>query len=77
MRLIKFVKLTGYASLTNFESEVHAMTGNRNQVNLLKLAWQFVKSHQMILFLAGFSYFEPLCSTQWQQRLDRGAVHYQ
>ena len=44
MRLRKFVKLTGYTyacnSLTNFESEVHAMTGNGNQVNLLKLAWQ-------------------------------------
>jgi len=37
----KFVKLTGHTyacnSLTNFQYEVHAMTGNRNQVNLLKL----------------------------------------
>ena len=44
MRLIKFVKLTGYTyacnSLANFEPEVHAMTGNGNQVNLLKPAWQ-------------------------------------
>ena len=44
IRFIKFVKLTGYTyacnSLTNFESEVHAMTRNGNQVNLLKLAWQ-------------------------------------
>ena len=42
MRLRKFVKLTGYTyacnSLTNFESEVRAKTGNGNQVNLLKLA---------------------------------------
>jgi hypothetical protein len=37
----KFVKLTGhtyaYNSLTNFQYEVHAMTGNGNQVNLLKV----------------------------------------
>ena len=40
----KFVKLTGYTyacnSLTNFEYEGHAMTGNGNHVNLLKLAWK-------------------------------------
>ena len=44
MRFIKFVKLIGYTyaynSLTNFESKVHAMTRNGNQVNLLKLPWQ-------------------------------------
>ena len=43
-RIQKFVKLTGhtyaYNSLTNFQYEVHAMTGNGNQVNLLKLGWK-------------------------------------
>ena len=42
MRFKKFVKLTGYTyacnTLTNFEYEVHAMTGNVNQVNLMELA---------------------------------------
>ena len=38
------------------------MTGNGNQVNLLKICMEkFVKSHQVNLFLAGFSYLEP----QW------------
>ena len=39
------------------------MTGNENQVNLLKICMEkFVKSHQVNLFLAGFSYLEPQCS---------------
>ena len=42
MRFKKFVKLTGYTyacnTLTNFEYEVHAMTGNVDQVNLMELA---------------------------------------
>ena len=41
---IKFVKLTRYTyacnSLTNFKYEAHGMTGNGNQVNLLKFAWK-------------------------------------
>ena len=45
MWFIIFVKLTGYTSyacnsLTNFKYEAHGMTGNRNQVNLLKFAWK-------------------------------------
>ena len=44
MRFIKFVKVNYHTStsnsLTNFESEVHAMTGNGNQVTLLKITWQ-------------------------------------
>jgi len=44
-RIQKFMKLTGHTyyacnSLTNFQYEVHAMTGNGNQVNLLKLGWK-------------------------------------
>ena len=38
------------------------MTGNGNQVNLLR---KFVKSQQMILFLTGFIYKEPLCAGLW------------
>ena len=36
--LEKIVKLTGhnYDSLTNFEYEEHAMTGNENHLNMLK-----------------------------------------
>jgi len=50
------MKLTGHTyyacnSLTNFQYEVHAMTGNGNQVNLLKLGWKkFVKSLQVNIF---------------------------
>ena len=44
--LKKLVKLPGYTcacnSLTNFEYEAHSMTGNGNQVNLLKLAWEIL-----------------------------------
>ena len=41
----------------NFEYERRAKTGNGNQVNLL--FWEkLVKSHQVNLFLAVFSYFE-------------------
>ena len=36
------------------------MTGNGNQVNLLKLTWTFVCNHNNLL-LAGFSYLEPQC----------------
>ena len=40
----KIVKLTDHTSacnsLTNFEYEPHAMTGNGNYVNLLKLGWK-------------------------------------
>ena len=38
------------------------MTGNGNNVNLLKTHLEnLVKSQQVNLFLAGFSYLEPLC----------------
>ena len=63
------MKLTGYNyacnSVTNFEYEVHPKNGNGNHthVNPLKLARKkFVKSHQVNLFLAGFSHLEPLWS---------------
>jgi hypothetical protein len=49
MRFIKLVKLTGYTyacnSLTNFVSEVYAMTRNGNQLNLLKFVWQNLWNH--------------------------------
>ena len=39
-------------SLTNFEYEVYAMTGNGNYLNLLKLAWKKpVKSLQVLIYL--------------------------
>ena len=42
--LKKIVKLTDHTSacnsLTNFEYEPHAMTGNGNYVNLQKLGWK-------------------------------------
>ena len=39
-------------SLTNFEYEVYAMTGNGNYVNLLKLAWKKpVKSLHVLIYL--------------------------
>ena len=44
-------------SLTDFESEVHAMTGNGNQVNLLKLR-EMTSSD---LIIGGFSNLELLC----------------
>ena len=61
------MKLTDHTcvcnSLTNFEYvQVKLVTGNGNQVNLLKFAWK-VKSHQVNLFLAGFSYLEPPCNS--------------
>jgi hypothetical protein len=65
----KFVKLTGSTyvcnSFTNIEYQVHAMTGNGNQMNLQKLGWKiFVKSDQVFLFLAGFNYlFETTVRT--------------
>ena len=56
--------------LTNFEYETkHAMTGNGNQVNLLKLAWEkFVKSHRVILCLAGFWLFGTTGASAATQR---------
>ena len=49
-------------SLTNFESEAHAMTGKSSEFVETFLA-KFVKSHQVILLLAGFGYLELLCAT--------------
>ena len=38
------------------------MTGNGNYVSLPETSLEkFVKSHQMNIFLAAFSYLEPLC----------------
>ena len=48
-------------SLTHFWYESIAMTGNGNYVNLLKTCVEkIVKSHQVNLFLAGFSLVKPL-----------------
>ena len=49
--------------LTNFEYEAQAMTGNGSYVNMMKrnLLSKHVKSHQVNLFLADFSYLELLC----------------
>ena len=48
--------------LTHFENKALAMTGNGNQVNLLKLAWKkLLKSHHFSMILADFSHLEPLC----------------
>ena len=59
-----FVKLTSYTyacnNLTNLEYEAHAMTGNESESIEIGLE-KFVKSHQVTLFLAGFSYLKPLC----------------
>jgi hypothetical protein len=66
LRFKKFVKLTGeiaYISLTTFENEACTMTGNKNQVNLLKLAWKrILKLHQVNLLMASFIYLRPLCA---------------
>ena len=61
MRFIKFVKLTGYTyachDLTNFEYQMRTMTGNGSYVNLFKFVREnFVKSHQVNLFWAGFNF---------------------
>ena len=57
----------------SFQYEVHAMTGNGSYVNLLK----FVKSRQVNLFLAGFSYFET--TVRWlhleAKKLDPSRSH--
>ena len=43
-KITNFVKLTGHTyawnSLTNFENEARAMTGNKNNVNWLNFAWK-------------------------------------
>ena len=57
----KIVKITGYTyariSLTNFEYEARAMTGNGNNFD------KFVKSLRVNLFLANLSHLKPLCLT--------------
>ena len=52
----KFVKLTlhTYSCFTNFENEAHAMAGNGNDVNLLKLAWKIRKITSSELIFGGF-----------------------
>ena len=56
------MKSTGYTyacnSLTDFESEVHAMTGNGNQVNLLKLREMTLSD----LIIGGVCQFAETCS---------------
>jgi hypothetical protein len=50
--LKKIVKLNGYTyacnSLTHFEYKAHAMTGNRNQVNLLTKIRENITSIELI-----------------------------
>jgi hypothetical protein len=43
MRFPKFVKLYAYNSLTNFEYEVHKITGNGTCVNRLKICLQKIR----------------------------------
>ena len=50
---------TRLQSLKNLEYEAHAKTENIIYSNLLKLTWK--KSHQVNLFLARLSHFEPPC----------------
>ena len=66
IKLKKLVKLTGYTYgyiiLTHFENKALAMTGNGNQVNLLKLDLKNLWNHCIgNFFLAGFSHLKPLC----------------
>ena len=50
-------------NLTSFWNAAHAITRNGNYTNLLKsILEEFVKAHQVNLFLAGFSHLKPLCS---------------
>ena len=55
------MKLNGHTcactNLTTFKNAARAITGNRNYANLLK-------SHQVNLFLAGFSHLKPLCGSE-------------
>ena len=55
----KFVNLTGHIpvcnSLTNFEYEVHTVTGNGNLFESAEIYFEkIVKIHQVNLFSAGF-----------------------
>ena len=43
-----------YSCLTNFENEAHAMNGNENDVNLLKLAWKIRKITSGEFIFGGF-----------------------
>ena len=61
----KFMKLTDHACaynyLTNFEYEGHAMTENRKLRKSAETCIEkLMKSHQVDLFLAGFSHLESL-----------------
>ena len=48
---------------TIWQYAVHAITGNGNYANLLKIYFEkFVKSQKVNLFLAGFRHLEPMCS---------------
>ena len=79
----KFVKLIDYTyacnSLTNFEYiilKVHAMTGNGNHMNRLKIAGflgkKFVKSLRVNLFRAVLRTFETHVHPSGNQRNDKG-----
>ena len=49
--------------MTYFEYAAHAINGNENYANLLKIDLEkLLKSHQVNLFLAGFSHLESLCA---------------
>ena len=50
-------------NLTTFKYATHAITGNRNHVNLLKIDLEkLVKSHQVKLFLAGYCHLKLMCA---------------
>ena len=50
-------------NLTTFKYATHAITGNRNHVNLLKIDLEkFMKSHQVKLFLVGFRHLKLMCA---------------
>jgi hypothetical protein len=70
------VKLTGHTCacnyLTIFEYEVHGMTGNGSYLNIAETCMKkFVKSHQVNLFLAGFSRLKPMCAAAARAAVSR------
>ena len=69
MTFIKFVKLTGYTYLCLLQFHkfwIWSACTNRKRKSsefVETCLTKYVKSHQVILLLAGFSYLELLCST--------------
>ena len=66
MRLKQFVKLTGYTcagnSLTNFEYEAHAMTGNGNHMNMYAKTY-LLKTREITSSKLNFGGFYPFETT--------------